>query len=162
MPWPSGACAPRSSILAITHAQNARLARTKDAAGAHTGLGRRLGRISAEPAMFHPSVPLRDRLQPHLSRLCAGPVVIHCALEKKNHGYGPDAGQTSRLSVSGAKRSALIDFPPQVLLPQACISPTHAASPHNKPIQVHALNLAGKIHQPSSFGEHSTILREKA
>ena len=82
--------------------------------------------------MFHPSVPLRDRLQPHLSRLCVGPVVIHCALEKKNHGYGPDAGQTSRLSVSGAKRSALIDFPPQVLFPQACISRTHAAPQHDK------------------------------
>ena len=130
--WPSEACAPRSNILAITHAQNARLARVKDAAGAHTGLGRRLGRISAEPAISHLSVPLRDRLHPHLSRLCVGPVVMHCALEKKNHGHGQDAGQTSRLSVLGARRSALIDLPPQVLFPQACILQTHAAPQHNK------------------------------
>ena len=130
--WPSEACAPRSNILAITHAPNARLARTKDAAGAHTGLGWRLGRISAQPAISHLSVPLRDRLHPHLSRLCVGPVVMHCALEKKNHGHGQYAGQTSRLSVLGTKRSALIDLPPQVLFPQACILQTHAAPQHNK------------------------------
>ena len=129
--WPSGACAPRSNNLAITHAPNARLARTKDHAGAHTALGRRLGRISAQPAIFHLSVPLRERLHPP-SPLCVGPVVMHCALEKKNHGHGQDAGQTSRLSVLGARRSALIDLPPQALFPQACVLQTHAAPQHNK------------------------------
>ncbi len=70
------------------------------------------------------------------------------------------------MDTGGAGRTLIKDAPaifrPQLHSPRHLFHQLMLRRSTNKPFQINALNLDGKITQPSSFGENPPIRREKA
>ena len=76
------------------------------------------------------------------------------------------AESTARMGTGGSGRTRTKDAPaifrPQFHSPRHLFHQLMLRRSIKKPFQINALNLVGKIDQPSSFGENSPIRREKA